>query len=58
MVIGNHLTGMILRRGQARLAGRCGASANSRNTATAQKTPAFGGPIWPIESIPYNHEPL
>jgi len=76
---------MILRRGQARLAGRCGASANSRNTATAQKNPAFGGPnrptgfvaalarypvsrvaahacpdepIWPIESIPYNHEPL
>ncbi|MDP2621324.1 MAG: hypothetical protein Q8P46_14320, partial [Hyphomicrobiales bacterium] len=47
MVIGNHLTGMILRRGQARLAGRCGASANSRNTATAQKSPAFGGPNRP-----------
>ncbi|MDP2620213.1 MAG: hypothetical protein Q8P46_08550 [Hyphomicrobiales bacterium] len=76
---------MILRRGQARLAGRCGASVKSRNTATAQKNPAFGGPnrptgfvaalarypvsrvaaracpdepTWPIESIPYNHEPL
>ena len=42
MVIGNHLTGMILRRGQVRLAGRCGASAKSRNTATAQKNPAYG----------------
>ncbi|MDP2619662.1 MAG: hypothetical protein Q8P46_05735 [Hyphomicrobiales bacterium] len=49
---------MILRRGQARLAGRCGASAISRNTATAQKNPAFGGPNRPIESNPYNHEPL
>ncbi|MDP2621712.1 MAG: hypothetical protein Q8P46_16320, partial [Hyphomicrobiales bacterium] len=29
------------------LAGRCGASVKSRNTATAQKNPAFGGPNRP-----------
>jgi len=50
MVIGNHLTGMILRRGQARLAGRYGISGERRNEP--------GGPIWPIKLIPYNHEPL
>jgi hypothetical protein len=35
---------MILRRGQARFAGRYGISVKKRNNATAQKNPAFGGP--------------
>ncbi len=38
-----HLTGMILRRGKARFARRCGASAKMGNAAKAQKHPAFGG---------------
>ncbi len=34
---------MILRRGEARVAWQCGASAKIRNDATVQKNPAFGG---------------
>ncbi|MEE8559135.1 MAG: hypothetical protein V3S88_00270, partial [Alphaproteobacteria bacterium] len=42
-----HLTGMILRRGEARVAWQCGVSrfwkpAKIRNDATAQKNPACG----------------
>ena len=52
MVVGNHLTGMILRRGEAcprarqrrdpgaRFAVRYGISDQERNDATAQKNPA------------------
>ena len=40
----NHLTGMILCRGQARFRMAMGApSAKQRNAATTQKHPAFGG---------------
>jgi hypothetical protein len=42
-IIRQHLTGIILRCGQERVAMRCGASHKTRDTATTQKNPAFGG---------------
>jgi hypothetical protein len=42
-IIRKRLTGIILRCGNARVAMRCGASDKTREAATAQKNPAFGG---------------
>ncbi len=39
----NHLTGMILPQGEARVARRCGASAKMGNDALGLKHPAYGG---------------
>ncbi len=51
----NHLTGMNLRRGEARVAWQCGASAKMRNDATAQyiatgSLPEIDGIYW-IDTI-------
>jgi glyoxylase-like metal-dependent hydrolase (beta-lactamase superfamily II) len=42
-IIRKRLTGIILRYGKERVAMRCGTSDKTRNAATAQKNPAFGG---------------
>jgi len=42
-IIRDRLTGNILRRGQERVAMRCGTSDKTRDAATVQKNPAFGG---------------
>ncbi len=42
-IIRKRLTGIILRCGKERVAMRCGTSYTTRDAATAQKNPAFGG---------------
>ncbi len=43
-VLWDHLTGIILSRGQERLEMRCRASDEKRDAGTGPKNPAFGGP--------------
>ncbi|MGI9387990.1 MAG: hypothetical protein ACR2OX_11220, partial [Methyloligellaceae bacterium] len=46
-----HLTGMILRQGEARFEMRCGVSDEKRNVAMAQKHPDSGGSNRPFGSV-------
>ena len=46
-----HLTGMILRQGEARFEMRCGVSDEKRNVTMAQKHPASGGSNRPFGSV-------